>query len=629
LEPATQYHVQKINQPEKITFRSRRSRDPARNAKMKTAVYYAGKLLVKCVFGCVGRIHVVGRENARCAGGFLLASNHISHFDPFLISLPVRRKIDWMTMAEFFRPPALGFFLRSIDAFSAERDRADLKTIRTAINRLKSGRSVGIFPEGGIRDGARSLLEAAPLRPGAATLAQIADVPIVPCVILGTDRFYSKKQWLPFRRTPVWIAFGKPISCFPELQKSQARERIEYELAGAFENLYAELRETFRLATDDLPQSPQERMTKTDRHPERSRGTPLQHPKATPRDSSTALRSARNDTLRRASAKTLDSLLCASINWLHRRHPLNGHSRQEMERYLTACERLSPQEYYILPQAIDSNGASDSKPPVNGMRDSRMATLSWRSPIETAFAANNTARADFFRTDTRNWTEAPTVFLLHALMSSSATGHYRWAERFNELGWNACFVHLPYHFSRVPPGYWNGELAITPDLIRNAEGLRQGVIEVRQIIESLRGHGCREFGVLATSYGGWVGALLTLVESDFRFVALMSPIVNVEQAIWHSPAARRIRRELVEANIGRALVARHFHLSSPLHGRPVCDPTRILFVTGEFDSIAPAAEIEAIHQTWRGSKLLRVRQGHFGFRIMRETIAHLKQRGDL
>ncbi len=592
-------------------------------------MYHAGKFLVRFVFGGVARIHVIGRQNANRAGGFLLASNHISHFDPFLISLSVRRKIDWMTMAEFFRPPALGFFLRSIDAFPAERDRADLKTIRTAIDRAKTGRIVGLFPEGGIRDGARSLLEGAPLRPGAATLAQIADVPVVPCVILGTDRFYSKNQWLPFQRTPVWIAFGRPISCFRELQKSQARERIESELAAAFKNLYTELREKFRLTTDDLPQSPQERMSKTARHPERSRGTPLQHSKAMPRDSSTALRSARNDTLRCASARTVDLLLCASINWLHRRHPLNGHSRQEMERYLTACEQLSPQDYYVPPRAIGSNGASDSKPTMNGIRDSGMATVSWRSPIETAFAANNTARMDFFRTDARTWTGAPTVFLLHALMSSSPTGYYRWAAKFNELGWNACFIHLPYHFSRVPTGYWNGELAITPDLIRNAEALRQGVIELRQIMESLREHGCREFGMLATSYGGWVGALLTLVESDFRFVALMSPIVNIEQAIWQSPAARRIRRELVQANIERALVARHFHLSSPLHGRPVCDPTRILFVTGEFDSIAPPAEIEAIHQTWRGSELLRVRQGHFGHRMMPETIAHLKQRGDI
>lgn len=608
---------------------------------MKTAVYLAGKLLVKLVFDCVARVYVLGRENVNRTAGFLLASNHISHFDPFLIGLNVRRKIDWMTMAEFFRPPALRLFLRSIDAFPAERDRADLKTIRTAIDRLKRGRIVGIFPEGGIRDGVRSLLEGAPLRAGVATLAQISNVPIVPCVVLGTDRFYLKKQWLPLRRTPVWLAFGKPISASAGLQKSDARERIESELAAAFKNLYAELREKFHLTTDDLPQSPRER-TESRRHPEQRRAatqrtrsarpdcqSPLQDEPATSRDSSTSVRFARNDGLRRATATTVDSLLCASINWLHRRHPLNGDSRQNMERYLIACERLSPHEYYVSPPQIATNGGSDSKPSVNGNGDGPITTLSWRSPIKTAFGANNTARADFFRTNSYSWTEAPTVFLLHALMSSSPVGHHRWAERFNKIGWNACFVHLPYHFSRVPTGYWNGELAITPDLVRNAEALRQGVIEVRQIIESLREHGCREFGVLATSYGGWVGALLTLVESDFRFVALMSPIVNVEHAIWESPAARRLRRELVQANVERAMVARHFHLSSPLHGRPACDPKRILFVTGEFDSIAPPAEIEAIHRTWRGSELLRVRQGHFGHRMMPETIARLKQRGDL
>lgn len=577
---------------------------------MKRAVYHAGKLLVRWLFGCAARIHVIGSENAHRAGGFLLASNHISHFDPFLIGLNVRRKIDWMTMAEFFRPPAIGFLLRSIDAFPAERDRADLKTIRTAIDRLKSGRIVGIFPEGGIRDGERSLLQGAPLRPGTATLAQIADVPVVPCVILGTDRFYSKKQWLPFRSTPVWIAFGKPISPSPNLHKPESRQRIDSELSAAFKNLYAELREKFHLIPDDLPKSQQERKG--------SSGTSRGQDGA-----------ARRPYHRFAAARGIDSLLCASINWLHRRHPLNGDSREQMERYLTACERLSPQEYYVLPQPNGSDGRPDSTQIGNGKQASEMTTLSWRSPIKTDFPANNTAHANFFRTDARKWTEAPTVFLLHALMSSSQDGHHRWAKKFNEVGWNACFLHLPYHFSRVPTGYWNGELAITPNLTRNAEALRQGVIEVRQLMESLRGCGCREFGVLATSYGGWIGALLTLVEKDFRFVALMSPIVNVEHAIWKSPAARRLRRELVQVNVERALIARHFHLSSPVHGRPLCDPTRILFVTGEFDSIAPPAEMEAIQQTWRGSELLRVRQGHFGHRMMPETIAHLKKRGDL
>src|SRR4029078_5851857 len=100
---------------------------------MKKVVSYAGKLLVRFVFGCVAHIHVIGRENANRAGGFLLASNHISHFDPFLISFAVPPKIDWMTMAEFFSPPPLGFFLRSIGAFPAERDRAALKAIRAVV----------------------------------------------------------------------------------------------------------------------------------------------------------------------------------------------------------------------------------------------------------------------------------------------------------------------------------------------------------------------------------------------------------------------------------------------------------------------------------------------------------------
>ena len=179
----------------------------------------------------------------------------------------------------------------------------------------------------------------------------------------------------------------------------------------------------------------------------------------------------------------------------------------------------------------------------------------------------------------------------------------------------------------MPPGYWNGELAITADLVRNAEGLRQGVMEVRQLIAALREHGCSEFGILGTSYGAWIGALLASVESDLRFLALMAPIVNVEHATWQNPGTAVMRRELRRAKIAPELVARHFHQSSPSHTEPLCDPARVLFVLGEFDLVAPPVDIEAIHQKWRGSELLRVPQGHFGYRMMRETVARLKQRG--
>src|SRR5438270_12581918 len=266
---------------------------------------HAARLLMKLLFACVARVRVIRRENANHDGGFLLAANHISHFDPFIISSVVRRKIDWIAMAEFFPLPVLGFLLRAVDAFPADRHRADRKTVRTAIERLKDGRIVGVFPEGGIRDGAHSLLEGAPLRAGASTLAHIAGVPIVPCVILGTDRLYAKRSWLPLRRTPVWIGFGPAISNFPELEKSAARERIETELTAAFQRIYRELREKFELTDDDLPHPPRERMkvpAKKSRQP-----------------------------LRRAAASTVDFGMCAAMNLLQSRHRLNGNSLEEMK----------------------------------------------------------------------------------------------------------------------------------------------------------------------------------------------------------------------------------------------------------------------------------------------------------
>ncbi len=301
------------------------------------------------------------------------------------------------------------------------------------------------------------------------------------------------------------------------------------------------------------------------------------------------------------------------MNLLQLRHRLHDGSRAEMERYITECEHLTPSEFYAVPADGELSSAM-------GMD---RETVTWPSAVQTGFPRNDIARVDIFPCSA-GW-EAPTVLMLHALMSAGDVGYRKWARHFNALGWNACFLHLPYHYSRVPPGFWNGELAMTADLMRNAQGLRQGVIEVRQVMSALRARGCGEFGILGTSYGGWIGALLASVEPDLRFAALMAPIVNVYHALWESPAAVTMRRELRRAGIDPVLVGRHFHLSSPSEMEPMTNAERILFVAGDYDLIARADDIEALHRKWRGSQFLRVAQGHFGFRMMQETVARIKE----
>src|SRR5438105_143181 len=111
------------------------------------------------------RVRVLHRERARVAGACILACNHISHFDPPLLAARIRRKVDWMAMADLFSSRLFGAFLRFVDTFPVDRARSDRASVRIALDRLGLGRAVGIFPEGGIRDGAASILGGAPPLP--------------------------------------------------------------------------------------------------------------------------------------------------------------------------------------------------------------------------------------------------------------------------------------------------------------------------------------------------------------------------------------------------------------------------------------------------------------------------------
>ena len=226
---------------------------------MSRYVHSLACTLLRGIFAWAGPIRVLHGERSARPGAYLLASNHISHFDPPLVSLATRRRIDWMAMAELFQNRWSAAFFHAVDTIRTDRTGADRAAVRVALTRLRQGRVVGIFPEGGIRAGATSLLEGAPMRPGVAALAQMADVPILPCVALGTDRLYSTRMWRPIRRARFFVVFGEPLVARSEIPREEARAALEAELAAAFLALYAEAREAFRLQPDDLPQTPQRR----------------------------------------------------------------------------------------------------------------------------------------------------------------------------------------------------------------------------------------------------------------------------------------------------------------------------------------------------------------------------------
>lgn len=192
--------------------------------------------------------------------GFILAANHISHFDPALLTVHFPRRIDWIAMSDLFRRRGTRAFFSGLNAIPVERSGMDRTALRAALRRLEEGRVVGIFPEGGIRDGRASIVNGAPMKQGASMLCAVSDSPIVPCVILGSDRLYNAKNWLPWRRAPIWIGVGKAIHSPRGLGGEARRERVQRELSDAFVGLRDELRRDFELSDADMPRPPGLRM---------------------------------------------------------------------------------------------------------------------------------------------------------------------------------------------------------------------------------------------------------------------------------------------------------------------------------------------------------------------------------
>ena len=130
------------------------------------------------IIGC--RIKVAGRNNIPNRGGFILASNHLSNIDPVVLGIVCRRRLNYMAKEELFRIPVLSWMIRHYGAFPVRRNTPDFRSIRQAIERLKSGCGLVVFPEG-----SRGVMqqENFKIHGGIAFLARRTDVPIVPAYI--------------------------------------------------------------------------------------------------------------------------------------------------------------------------------------------------------------------------------------------------------------------------------------------------------------------------------------------------------------------------------------------------------------------------------------------------------------
>jgi len=150
----------------------------------------------------VYRIEVVGAERIPASGPVILAANHESIWDPFILGVATPREIHYMAKAELFASRPLAAVMRSLNAFPVERGGGDQAAMSEAGRLLAGGAVLGIFPQGTSKPERQIGWHR-----GAARLALASGAPLVPVRLNGT-----RGLPLPSR---VRIVVGEPIAVEP------------------------------------------------------------------------------------------------------------------------------------------------------------------------------------------------------------------------------------------------------------------------------------------------------------------------------------------------------------------------------------------------------------------------------
>lgn len=204
--------------------------------RARRLLWNVSRLLTQFVFLLAFRARVFGQRNVPRTGGVLLVSNHQSYLDPVLLGLGVGRLVSYMARRSLFRNRLFGWLISALNAFPVTRGGRDTGALREAVNRLKAGWCLVVFPEG-TRTTDGTIGE---LMPGLLTIAGRAEVPIVPVVIEGAFRAWPRGG-LPGLH-PIAARYGRPIDA--EACRRMDRKELIARLRAEMLSLQSALRQS-------------------------------------------------------------------------------------------------------------------------------------------------------------------------------------------------------------------------------------------------------------------------------------------------------------------------------------------------------------------------------------------------
>ena len=170
-------------------------------------IYRLSRTLVSWFFNTFYDYSTSGSHHVPLNVSSILAANHISFYDPPVISIHVKRQLNYFARDTLFKG-VLGILIRSLETIPVSRNAADIKSLKAIFKVLKNNGAIVIFPEG-TRSSDGKL---AASKPGTGMIACKSKAIVIPTRIFGTFEIWGRHRKLPSLGGPIHISFGPPMT---------------------------------------------------------------------------------------------------------------------------------------------------------------------------------------------------------------------------------------------------------------------------------------------------------------------------------------------------------------------------------------------------------------------------------
>ncbi|MBS0627236.1 MAG: 1-acyl-sn-glycerol-3-phosphate acyltransferase [Verrucomicrobia bacterium] len=173
-------------------------------------------------FAILYRNKIYGRSHFP-KGAAILAANHVSFYDPPLLSISTPYEVHFLARKTLFDIPLFGTLIRKLNAHPVSGKAQDVAVFKTIVRLMKEGKKVIIFPEG--KRSVNGQLQ--PMKPGISLLISRTDAAVVPSYLHGTFTLWPSKKKLPKLWGKTACVFGKPLYFSKDTPQEEISQQIE------------------------------------------------------------------------------------------------------------------------------------------------------------------------------------------------------------------------------------------------------------------------------------------------------------------------------------------------------------------------------------------------------------------